>query len=236
MPVASRFSLAPSALGLALALIALPATTTSGLAATTVISIAPGSESSFIGSMAIEDFEDVNLLAGLTITFSVWRNGVNAITGNAPVTYTGTLPGVWTPATDGFPQNAWDGTHALVNGWGHDWAYPFAASVEFQFPDAPAAIGIGLGNFQRDAASGNTFHTLFVNGVDKGKLESLPGWVSIVNGKNRYLFISGDEPITSVRFTADTHFDGLAFDKLAMGDLFVPTQSTTWGRLKSLYR
>jgi hypothetical protein len=204
-------------------------------AASTVTSIAPGSEGPTIAGMAIEDFEDVNLLPGFTVVFSVWRNASNTITAALPVSYTMTLPVTWTPADDGLGLNAWDGTRALVNGWNHNWAFPFAASVEFQFSPPLPAVGIGLGNFQRDAASGFTFHSLFVNGVDMGKLESLPGWVSIVNGKNRYLYVSG-EPISSIRFTADTHFDGLAFDKLALADGTTPTNGTSWGRLKSLYR
>jgi hypothetical protein len=185
--------------------------------------------------MTIENFEDLSLVPGWTVTFSTWRNASNVITADGPVTYNGSLPVLYTPSTDGLPLNAWDGTHALVNGWGHDWASPFAAMVELQFSPAAPAVGIGLGNFQRDAASQFTFHTLFVNGVDRGKLESMPGWAGGVNVKNAYLVFNG-EPITSIGFRADTHYDGLVFDKLAIGDPTTPATSQSWGRLKSLYR
>lgn len=206
-------------------------------AATTVTSIAPGAEGPYIAGMGIEDFEDVNLVPGVTFVFSVWRSSANVILANPAVSYTGTLPQTWTSNDNGFPNNPWDGTRTLINGWGHDWAYPFAASVELQFSPARSAIGVGLSNVQTDAGSGNTTHTLWVNGVSKGNLESLPGWVSNVYGKNRYLLVSG-EPISSVRVVANTHFDGMAFDKLALGTPAGPTPATgtTWGRLKTLYR
>lgn len=214
--------------GLMIAL-ALSATASQAPAAT-VISIAPGSEGPAIAGMIIEDFEDVTLVPGLTVEFSVWRNGLNLITANPPVAYTGTLPATWAPSSNSFPLNAWDGTRALVNGWNHDWAFPFASSVELRFSPPVASVGIGLGNFQSDV----TLHSLFVNGVDQGTLESLSWWVSIVNGKNGYVLVLG-EPISSLRFTNDTHFDGLAFDKLAIGEPATPAAGTSWGRVKSLY-
>lgn len=207
------------------------ASVSTGLAATTVTSIAPGSEGSYLTGMLIEDFEDVNLVSGLTVTLSVWRNASNAITGDPPVVYAGTLPQTYAPASDGFSLNAWDGTRALVNGSGHDWIYPFAASVELQFSPAVPSVGFGLSNFQTNVTS----HTLYVNGVSQGLLDDLPGWVSGIDVKNRYVLVSGDL-VTSIRITADTHFDGLIFDKLAFTNPIVPSATGSWGRLKSLFR
>jgi hypothetical protein len=65
-----------------------------------------------------------------------------------------------------------------VNGRGFVWAFPYAAHVEFKFDSPRVAVGIGLSNFQHDADSGNTLHTLTVNGVSMGQLENLPGWTS----------------------------------------------------------
>ncbi|MBK6735188.1 MAG: hypothetical protein IPG61_14145 [bacterium] len=203
----------------------------------TVTSIAPGSEDGAIAGMLVESFEDVNLVPGLSITFSVWRNSANQVTANPPVTYTGTLPGVWTASVAGFPSNPWDGTRALVNGNGHMWAYPFAASVELQFDPPRTTVGFGLSNVQTDAGSAFTSHTLWVNGVSQGRLEDLPGWVSTVSNRNRYLLVTFDA-IDSIVFTADTHFDGMVVDKLALGEAagVVPVATTSWGQVKALFR
>lgn len=203
----------------------------------TVTSIAPGGEDVAIAGMLVESFEDVNLVPGLSVTFSVWRNSANVITANPPVTYAGTLPGVWTASVSGFPANPWDGTRALVNGSGHTWAYPFAASVELQFNPPRTAVGFGLSNIQTDAGSAFTTHTLWVNGVSQGPLEDLPGWVSSVFGRNRYLLVNFDA-IDSIIITADTHFDGMVVDKLALGAVadVVPVAPTSWGQVKALFR
>lgn len=202
-----------------------------------VNSIAPGSEGPSIVGLAIEDFEDVILKPGFSVTYSQWRNSSNVITAALPLTYSGTLPRTWAPSSDGFPLNPWDGTRAISNGnnSGLGWSFSYASSVEFTFTPARAAVGIGLSNFQTDAAVSFTHHSLYVNGVSQGELEALPGWVSTIFNRNRYLLITGD-PIASIRITADTCFDGLVFDKLAFGELATAASSTTWGRIKSLYR
>jgi hypothetical protein len=218
-----------------LALILLALTVPAAEAAITVSSLASGTEDASITPLPIENFEDTTLLPGLSVTFSAWRTNANVLTANPPVTYTGTLPVVWNCAADGFPNNPWDGAHALVNGTGHDWAFPFASSIELTFSNAPTAVGFGLSNFQRDAGSAFTFHALTINGVSHGNLESLPGWTTNVFGHNRYILITG-EPITSVKLAANTHFDGMVVDKLAFGDLSSPAAAASWGRLKGLYR
>lgn len=239
MPTAPRIRPAPSAWSLlATALVSVLAASTSR-AGITITSITPGTEDAFISGLVVEDFEDVNLWPGFSVTFSVWRNAANTITAAGPVTYTGTLPQAWLCSADGFPANPWDGTHALVNGAGHDWASPFAASVEFQFSPPQPGVGIGLSNVQTDAGSSFTPHSLFVNGVDRINLEQLPGWTSQVFQRNRYIVIQGTdgELVSSFKIVADTHFDGMVFDKLALADpTQLPAATTSWGRLKQLYR
>jgi hypothetical protein len=204
-------------------------------ASPTIAVIAPanaGTVDAAIAGSTVEDFEDVNLIPGLTITVSVWRNNLNQITANGPIIYSGALAGTWDPISDGFSNNTWDGSRALVNGWGHDWAYPFASSVRFDFVPPRPLVGIGCANFQFDV----TAHALFVNDVSMGNIEALPGWVdTIVYGRNGYVLISG-EPIHSLEFRANTHFDGLVFDKLAVGSESTPIRTTSWGRVKGLYR
>jgi hypothetical protein len=204
-------------------------------AATSVTVVTLANVDATIAGSTIEDFEDVNLIAGLTITFSRWLNGSSAVTADPPVTYTGTLPQTWDPAVVPLTNNTWDGTHALVNGPNHTWAAPLASSIVFQFSPPQSNVGIGCSNFQ----SSVTLHQLLVNGVSKGNLETLSGWTDdIVHGKNGYLlFVGGTgDPITSIEFKANTHYDGLVWDKLAIGPMATPTHATSWGRVKSLYR
>lgn len=209
---------------------------TSGVAAAaSMVSFAPGTETATIAGMTIEDFEDVNLVPGLTIVLSTWRDISNNVTAAPAVTYAGTLATTWTPSSFGFPDNAWDGTHAFVNGTGFAWAYPFAASLEFRFATPVSAVGFGLSNFQHDGSSANTFHTVSVNGTGIGTLEGLAHWVSSAVGKNLYLLVTGDA-ITSITITADTHFDGMIIDKMAIGAAAVPDNATSWGQVKALYR
>jgi hypothetical protein len=204
-------------------------------AATSVTVLAPASVDAVIVGSTIEDFEDMNLIPGLTIQFSLWLNAASAVTADPAVTYTGTLPRTWDPSVVPLSNNTWDGSHALVNGWDHKWLAPLASSIVFQFSTPQPSVGIGCSNFQ----SSVTFHQLLVNGISKGNLEALPGWIDdIVHGKNGYLlFVGGPgDPITSIEFKANTHYDGLVWDKLAIGPMATPTNSTSWGRVKSLYR
>ncbi len=94
-----------------------------------------------------------------------------------------------------------------------------------------APVGVGRSSFQSEVA----FHTLCVNAVDQGRLENLPGWLPGVTVRNRHVLVS-DEPVTTIRITADTPFDGAIFDDPAPGDSSSPTARNRWGRSKSLHR
>lgn len=224
-------------------------------AAITVTGFAPGSEGPAIVGATIEDFEDVNLIPGLTIR-------MGGIPGFGARTWTGTLPRVFKPslapsccALGGpFLNNTWDGVGALTNGGlfgtgtsglspgdGQFWDFQFADSVTFLFSTPKAMFGIGLSNFQ-SAASGDpprTDHELIVNGVSLGRLETLlPGWVSGQYIRNRYLVITATAPdaINSVAIQNLTLADGLVFDKLALSGFTTPVARRSWGRVKILYK
>ncbi len=53
--------------------------------------------------------------------------------------------------------------------------------------------------------------------------------------RNRYLVFEGDA-VTTIKIVADTHLDAMVCDKLAIGPATSRVTSSTWGRVKSLYR
>lgn len=224
-------------------------------AAILVTGLAPGSEGPAIAGATVEDSEDVNLISGLTIR-------MGGIPGFGARSWTGTLPRVFKPSLASscctlggpFPNNLWDGVGALTNGGlfgtgssglspgdGQFWDFQFADSVVFLFSKPKGLFGIGLSNFQ-SAASGDpalTDHELIVNGVSRGRLETLlSGWVSGQYIRNRYLLITATAPdaILSVSIQNITQADGLVFDKLAMQDPIAPVNRSNWGRVKSIYK
>ena len=224
--------------------------------ATIVITgFAPGSENAAIGTATIENFEDATLIPGLTIR-------MGGVPSPYPARVWTTLPRVFNPSTASgcctlggpFPANAWDGVGALVNGGlggtglsglspgdGQFWDFQFADSVVFMLNPPMALFGVGLSNFQSAAVGdpARTDHELIVNGVSRGRLETLlPGWASGQYIKNRYLLITATAPdaITTVAIQNITLVDGLVFDKLALAGVPNPALRSSWGRVKSLYR
>jgi hypothetical protein len=224
-------------------------------AAITITGFASGGENGAIASATIEDFEDVNLIPGLTIRM-----------GGVPSPFSnrmwGPLPRVFNPSLapsccgigGPYPLNAWDGVGALTNGGlggtgatgvspgdGQFFDFQFADSVVFVMNPPKQLFGVGLSNFQ-SLLSGDpprTDHELIVNGVSRGSLESLlPGLVSGQYVKNRYLVITATSPdaIATVSIQNMTLVDGMVFDKVALRDFTSPTLPSTWGRLKSLSR
>jgi hypothetical protein len=218
-------------------------------AAITITGYAFGSEGPAVSGATIEDFEDVNLLPGLTI-----RMGGSITT---PRMWTGTLPRVWNPATatncctlgGPFPANTWDGTFALCNGGhgtgstglsgglGNYWDFSFADSVYFIFNAPQQMVGLGLSNFQSlGGPTPVTNHELIVNGVSRGVLETLlPGYAPGVNVRFRYMVVTATAPdqINSICIQCITNLDGLVFDKLAVKDFSSPARQSTWGRIKA---
>lgn len=237
--------------GAVLAFLALMGSAAPSRAAFTVTGYAFGSEGPAIVGFIVEDFEDQNLIAGLTI-----RMGGTSIA--TPRMWTGTIPRTWDPTTAAggtfggpFTANTWDGTHALTNGGhgvgqtghspgdGNYWDFNFADSVVFVFNPPAKAVGMGLSNFQSPGGpTPLTNHSLAINGVQWGLVESLTGWAPGGNVRNRYVVItaSGADAIQSIAFHNLTAADGLVFDKLAVPDPTSGARPGSWGRLKSLYR
>ena len=224
-------------------------------AAITITGFAFGSEGPSIVGATIENFEDVNLVPGLRIRMG----GVPG--GHPNRNWEGTIPRTWNPATvtsccaigGPFPANTWDGTLALCNGGlggvgntgvspgtGNYFDFVFADTVYFVFSTPMSKVGVGLSNFQSlGGPIPVTQHELIVNGVSKGLVESLlPGWAPGPNFRNRYLVIEATAPdaITSIAFQNVSNPDGLVFDKLAFQDFASPAQTTSWGRIKAIYR
>lgn len=222
------------------------------LAAFSFTGYAYGSEGPAVAGMTVEDFEDVNLIPGLTIRIS---GGITT-----PAMWTGTMPRVWNPATatscctlgGPFPANTWDGSYALCNGGfgtgstgvsphtGNYWDFSFADSVCFLLAQPATEFGVGLSNFQSlGGPTPITNHELIVNGVSRGLLETLlPGYAPGVNVRFRYLKIAatGADVIQSVCIQSVTNLDGLVFDKLAVSaGATVPATRPSWGQLKIGY-
>ena len=224
-------------------------------AAITITGFAFGSEGPAIAGATIEDFEDVNLVSGLRIR-------MGGVPSPHPArNWVGTLPRTWNPATvtsccligGPFPANTWDGTLALCNGGlggagntgvspgtGNFFDFAFADTVYFVFSTPMSKVGVGLSNFQSlGGPIPVTQHELIVNGVSQGLVEALlPGWAPGPNFRNRYLLITATAPdaINSIAFQNVTAVDGLVFDKLAFQDFASPVHTTSWGRIKAIYR
>ena len=91
-------------------------------------------------------------------------------------------------------------------------------------------FGVGLGGVFADM-------NIWINGVAHGLLGPR-GMVTNNVGRNGYLRIqrqAGDAPITKVRFLATQGNDFVRWDHLAYDLGAVPTEESTWGRVKSLF-
>lgn len=178
----------------------------------------------------LDDFSEVALLPGLTITLT----GGEA---TSPITYT-TLPAIYnqnTLASDCYNFGnipnlgiaSWTGATAVTNIIGNSFTdcntqQAIGGTVTFDYSPGATSLGIGFANFQ--SADSPVFpitnHELFVNGVDLGVLETLAGenWAPgiVLNG---YLRISatGNSVITSVAVTnSNGAYDFLGFSDLAI--------------------
>ncbi len=161
----------------------------------------------------IEDFEDVNLVEGLTLEMV-----------NPDLAPTSVLPQVYNPV---HANNQWDGSRALVN---HNQQIfttnpPLSQITTFHIEDGATSVGIGLANFQN-----LTNHQLLINGQVVADISTLPGFAFGVSARNLYIRVDaegGDALISS--FSIDEQFsnaDGLVFDHVAFLDNAVPEPSS----------
>ena len=180
-----------------------------------------------ITGYTIENFEDVVLVPGLSISYTNPNFG--------PVNV---LPTVYNEAAVGnYINNLWDGSHALVNTpQNQEWNQPgiglgsLVDRITFHLDGGATSFGIGFGNFQSDLVD----HELLVNGVSQvSAIETLPGWISGINTRNGYIRIDAEpgELINSVSFDIGIGTrDGLIFDRLAFTTA-VPEPSSLLGVL-----
>lgn len=174
-----------------------------------------------IEGFEFEDFEDVELISGLTIELAAPNSG--------PFT---SLSQTYVEPSSDFRDNSWAGPGALVNTTDNSIWYPprsnlqkLAARTSFNLDPPAAAFGVGLGNFQADIAD----HAVLANGLEVVRtLESLPNFRSIINGRNGYLVIRSRTGSTISSVTIElrkkgtnqplsgSHSDGLVFDHVAI--------------------
>jgi hypothetical protein len=169
----------------------------------------------------IDNFESTSLISGLSIGLS---GGVASTTFNS-------LPGLFDESACGAlsANTAWDGTHVVLNTTTNvlnNCSTPSNISMDIEFDYAPGttSFGVGFGNFQSLSFTQIpiTNHELFVNGVDKGVLETLAGanWTAGFS-RNAYLRIdgTGGDTITSIKVENLTATDVLMFDHLAVASV-----------------
>ena len=173
-----------------------------------------------LAGFTVEDFEDVNLSPGLSI--SLQNRDVGPFT---------TLPGVFNPATDpdaGLANSAWDGDSVLLNHVANDWPQVFGSDkasqeVVFHLTGGIKQVGLGLSHFQ----TVNGAHTLLVNGSSVGDISVLSGYS---DGLDRNLYVrvaaTGADQITTVSIqTAMENADGIMFDHVAFSVTAIPEDS-----------
>lgn len=106
----------------------------------------------------IEDFEDTQLLDGLSIE---WDNP-----DFGPAT---TLPYIYKPSNDGFSNNTWDGVHTLNNNQQSNFYLSRKREplTTFYFDGGVDSVGLGISNYEHGGA------LLFVNGEEFANFNDL---------------------------------------------------------------
>jgi hypothetical protein len=156
-------------------------------------------DSAGISEFTIEDFEDTNLIPGLSVEWSGPQIG--------PFT---TLPSVINNADFWFtPNNAWDGEN-LVGNFEKVFSSALADTTTFNFATNPTSVGVGISNYQYSDA------VLLINGTFFSGLSAFNPVLGL--GKNIYLRIDSEngEAINSISIDGQVG-DFLGFDRLAVG-------------------
>jgi hypothetical protein len=156
-------------------------------------------DSAGISEFTIEDFEDTNLIPGLSVEWSGPQIG--------PFT---TLPSVINNADFWFtPNNAWDGEN-LVGNFEKVFSSALADTTTFNFAPNPTSVGVGISNYQFSDA------VLLINGNIFSGLSAFNPVLGL--GKSIYLRIDSEngEAINSISIDGQGG-DFLGFDRLAVG-------------------
>lgn len=165
-----------------------------------------------LAGLTIEDFEDVNLVPGLSVRTATLLSGSYGPTG--------TLPNTFAPVTqDGngnaFDLGVWDGTRALVN-TGNNQSQPYGSAGSFgditlQFNPVASMVGFSLQQTELPIA-------LFLNGsavAFTSNLQAAAG-LSLSGGRIGYIVITatGSDVIGSLMLD-NSAGDGFVVDHVA---------------------
>ena len=173
-----------------------------------------GTNDSVLGitGYTIEDFEDVNIVAGLM---------VGSTTSNGSYGPTSTLPNTFKPSDDGFGTafsfgggGVWDGAHGMISTrTNQTFSYSESGSwgsIDLFFGGTGAtSLGFSLQQVEAD----NHF---WINGVDQGVMSVLTPAFARNGGQQGYLRIDAgsDAPITSFSIR-NVQGDGYMIDHVA---------------------
>ncbi|MGK7932283.1 MAG: hypothetical protein AB4041_12730 [Microcystaceae cyanobacterium] len=168
-----------------------------------------------ITGFEIEDFEDTDLISGLSVEWTSPDFG--------PVT---TLPRVSTASDFSFTvDDAWDGVGFLTN-TRQVTTGGLSDITILNFADSPTSVGIGISNFQFVGAE------LLINGNSFASLTSfVPAPIRGAGIKNIYLRIDAEsgETIDSIGIDGISG-DFIAFDRVAVGNTqSIPESSNILG-------
>ena len=181
---------------------------------------------SFLGitGATIEDFEDINLAAGLQISISQ-SDGSFGPSSVLPRTFDPRwVPnGGDDPLGQIFMSGVWDGSHVLINHkdllvQGTEYNHFGGGDVTFHFAGGVSLFGVSV-------QQNNDNADVFINGSHVGVTSD---WLVLDGERNGYLRIMATEgsiisdvTIANRQFSNSTIEDGLAFDHLA----FIPAAS-----------
>lgn len=182
-----------------------------------------------IAGYTIEDFEDVNIVAGLQVSVT---------SANGSYGPTSTIPNTFNPTTDSTHGNAfqlggggaWDGTHGLINTrTNREFPYGESGSWGFtKFTFASAVTSVGFSVQQLDLSP-----AVYINGNLVGALDTLTGWSP--NGlRQGFVRIDGTGGSTissiEIRNGSNQSFgDGIMFDHVAFNAVPEPASMTAVG-------
>lgn len=177
-----------------------------------------------ISEFIIEDFEDLELISGLTIEW----NSPNLEAVN-------TLPELYNPSDQGFINNAWDGNYTLNNTQQKPYRSQSISQITtFRFTNQQNSVGFGISNLQFGGAQLLINEELEINFSDFRDYGDLA--VFSRDNKNVYIRIDADvnESLKSIGIRGGSG-DFLTFDRLALGNgQSVPEPLTILGSATAL--
>jgi len=170
-----------------------------------------------VSGYTIEDFEDVNLVAGLQ---------VGVVSPNGDLNPTSTLPNTFKPSDDGFGTaftigggGAWDGEHGVINTRTNQ-TFPYSeqnswGNLSFYFTGGASSIGFSMQQADRDVE-------IWLNGSYYANLSVLLPNVPVSGGRQGYIRVDADgtDVINSIKFRdaapgSGGFADGYMFDHVA---------------------